>query len=312
MPGPAHLRGSFSSSSTTTTHPRTTTNIVPRPPSLVLLQSPRRAISRLTTHATPTRRDAGLMLGAGLVATAAALLPSAAAKPAHAEEAQTTTTTTTTTSPTTYSDPVAGFTLTVPAGWSSGEGSLSGNTSFSGATGSRRAVAFFDASDPQTSVVVVVGTTSPEFTKMSSFGTPITFGSALVNSMDRGFLLRAPAWVRAREAGPGGAVQVARLLDAKEVAVPGADGGEVGYLTDYTIAQVYPEEEDKQGLKRRLVSVAALHTTAAAAAPAGGSSAPAGRGGLHRILTVTAQTTNGDDEARVAALRAIVESFRIA
>lgn len=279
-----------------------------RPPSVILRcrsSSACRANSSsseaaTTTSVTTTRRDA-LVLGLG--ASALLLAGGAAAPPPAAQAAEDAATAAASpSSPTTYSDPSDGFSLTVPAGWASGEGSLSGNASFSGATGSRRAVAFYDAADPNgDNVVVVVGNTSAEFTKMSSFGTPTTFGSALVNSMDRGFLLRAPAWVRAREAGPGGAVQVARLLDAKETPVPGADGGGTGYLTDYTISQVYPDgagpPEGAGPTARRLLSVAALHTTPK---------------GYRRILTITAQTTRGDDEGRVAALRAIVESFRIA
>jgi hypothetical protein len=306
MSGLAHLRGRggrSNPSSTTTTN--STTCPLLRPPSVVLRGH--------TVATNATRRDLMMLGTAGLAgvallptqpASAAAVAEQDAAAVAPTATTTTATTATTTTTPTTYSDSADGFSLTVPAGWASGEGSLSGNTSFSGSSGSRRAVAFFDTADPQTNVVVVVGNTSPEFTKMSSFGTPTTFGSALVNSMDRGFLLRAPAWVRAREAGPGGAVQVARLEDCKEVAVAGADGDGKGYLTDYTISLVTVDEATKAqttGLKRRLLSVAALHTM----------SSP-GRGSLHRILTVTAQTTATDDEAKVAALRKIVDSFRIA
>lgn len=277
-----------------------------RPPSTVLLSSRRPAVSAKTTTTTTraTRRETlagGLVGGVGLALVGAGASAAGAPRALAAEdEAPAASSTSATTS--LYADEADGFTLAIPKGWSSGEGSLSGNSSFSGATGSRRAVAFFDPSSADTNVVVVVGVVSSEFTKMSSFGTPTTFGSALVNSMDRGFLLRAPAWVRAREAGPGGAVQVARLLDAKEVSVPGADGGGQGYLTDYTIAQVFPDgngAESSGAPKRRLVSVAALHST------------PKGN---RRIVTVTAQTTgvsDAEDDARVAALRAIAESLRI-
>lgn len=280
----------------------TTTPRLVRPPSLVLLRrgisSERRGSSVSTCS---TRRDTlflGAATGLALALAADARPPSALAAEAEAEVVAAASSSSTTT----YTDAADGFALSIPKGWSSGEGSLSGNASFSGSTGSRRAVAFFDPSDAETNVVVVVGNTSPEFTKMSSFGTPTTWSSALVNSMDRGFLLRAPAWVRAREAGPGGAVQVARLLDAKEVGVAGADGDGKGYLTDYTIAQVFPDgvgADAKPAPKRRLVSVAALHTTPK---------------GYRRIVTVTAQTTGATDDekdARVAALRSIVESLRI-
>lgn len=294
-------------STTTTTrpshHPRAARATTPhRPPSVVLMRA------RPAVAARATRRDiwtGGLLGGASL-----ALLPLvvdrrralAAADPAIADAPSSTPAT-----PTTYSDAADGFSLSIPSGWTSGEGSLSGNASFSGATGARRAVAFFDPSSPGTNVVVVVGNTSAEFTKMSSFGTANNFGTALVNSMDRGFLLRAPSWVRNREAGPGGAVQVARLIDAKEVDVPGADGGGVGYLTDYTIAQVFPDGggAPADGVspppKRHLLSVAALHATPQ---------------GYRRIVTVTAQTTAEDGDAgegaRLATLRGIVGSFRIA
>jgi hypothetical protein len=286
----------------------TTTHRLVRPPSLVLLQrgisgnsNSNRPAASSTTRAT--RRDT-LFLGAatGLTLLTAETRPQAALAAEAEAEAEVVATSSSSATTTTYTDAADGFALSIPKGWSTGEGSLSGNASFSGSTGSRRAVAFFDPSDAETNVVVVVGNTSPEFTKMSSFGTPTTWSSALVNSMDRGFLLRAPAWVRAREAGPGGAVQVARLLDAKEVGIAGADGDGKGYLTDYTIAQVFPDgvgEGAQSAPKRRLVSVAALHTTPK---------------GYRRIVTVTAQTTgatDGDKDARVAALRTIVESLRI-
>jgi hypothetical protein len=298
--------------------PTTNRGVSIRPPSVLLALATRRAQggrSLVVAAGATSRREALGVLGAG----AAQLLllggGGAGAAQASGETAAAAPPAPTTTSSTTFEDAADGFTLAVPAGWATGEGSLSGNSSFSGATGSRRAVAFYEKGDPSTSCVVVVGNTSAEFTKMSSFGTATTFGSALVNSMDRSNLLRAPGWVRAKEAGPGGSVQVARLLDAKEVPVPGASGGGVGYFTDYTVTQVFPEGTKSPAPApgadgtaanptgptaggRRLLSVAALHTTPK---------------GFRRIVTVTAQTPRGveGEEARVAALREIVGSFRI-
>ena len=303
----APTASSMSTSTSRVARRSTNQTVQRRPPSVVRGQPARLASTSLTTQATG-RRDALLMAG-GLVALSLPQLADDRRRALAAEaEAPAAPSAAPSAAPTTYADEADGFSLAIPKGWSSGEGSLSGNASFSGSTGSRRAVAFFDPSAPGTSVVVVIGNTSPEFTKMSSFGTSATFSEALVNSMDRGFLLRAPGWVRAREAGPGGAVQVARLLDNKEVDVPGADGGGTGYLTDYTIAQVFPDGGGNEGgggdaaaaPKRRLLSVAALHTTAR---------------GYRRIVTVTAQTLageQGEEEARVATLRSIVGSLRIA
>jgi len=285
---------------------KSSTTTSPFRPSSVLLSTRRQARARSSVVANTSRREA-LVLGAG--AAQLLLLGGAAtgSTQAAADDQAPVAVAGAAAAASTYEDAADGFTLAVPAGWATGEGSLSGNASFSGATGSRRAVAFYEKDDPATSCVVVVGNTSAEFTKMSSFGTASAFGSALVNSMDRSNLLRAPAWVRAKEAGPGGGVQVARLLDAREVAVPGASGGEVGYFTDYTVTQVWPDgtvpppdggSNPTGPTGRRLLSVAALHATPK---------------GFRRIVTVTAQTPRGGggEEARVAALRAIVQSFRI-
>jgi hypothetical protein len=51
-----------------------------------------------------------------------------------------------------------------------------------------------------------------EFTKLGSFGNVFAFGTNLVNSMDRSFLLR----MRNAMPADGEPVQVAKLLDAKD------------------------------------------------------------------------------------------------
>lgn len=51
-----------------------------------------------------------------------------------------------------------------------------------------------------------------EFTKLGSFGNVFAFGTNLVNSMDRSFLLR----MRKAMPADGEPIQVAKLLDAKD------------------------------------------------------------------------------------------------
>lgn len=97
-------------------------------------------------------------------------------------------------------------------GWEYGEGGLDGNASFSGASGARRVVGWYAPNDPNTNAVVVITTVGADYTSMGSLGTAYDFGSNLVGSMDRSYLLRAPEFVRRREP-----LLVARLVDSREI-----------------------------------------------------------------------------------------------
>lgn len=62
----------------------------------------------------------------------------------------------------------------------------------------------------------LTSTRPQEFTRLGSFGSPYMFGSSLVNSQDRSYLLRAPEWARGKEpvqAGAGGGL----VLGEKEL-----------------------------------------------------------------------------------------------
>ncbi|KXZ47533.1 hypothetical protein GPECTOR_34g692 [Gonium pectorale] len=108
------------------------------------------------------------------------------------------------------------------------------------AAGARRTLAWFpEGANPRdVNVTLVITNVSVEFTKLGSFGTPYTFGSSLVNSQDRSYLLRSPEWARGKDP-----IQIAKLVDAAEV------GGK--YFVEYTV-QKLPEPQ------RHLYSVLAL------------------------------------------------------
>lgn len=99
------------------------------------------------------------------------------------------------------------------------QGLLEGNSSFTGASGARRTLAWWPADVPadNVNVTLTVTNTSVEFTKLGSFGNVYTFSQNLVNSMDRSFLLRNVRNPLAAGAGtPAEPIQVAKLLDASD------------------------------------------------------------------------------------------------
>lgn len=55
----------------------------------------------------------------------------------------------------------------------------------------------FPGGNPEpVNITLVITNSSPDFTKLGSFGTAEDFGTNLVNSMDRSYLKRAPKWAR--------------------------------------------------------------------------------------------------------------------
>lgn len=134
----------------------------------------------------------------------------------------------------TYEDTADSFSIAVPSNWSSGEGSLSGNSGFAGASGSRRTLAWFP-SDPEvvvrdTNITLTITNVGADFTKLGSFGSPFQFGTSMVNSMDRSYLLRAPEVFRRGEE-----IQIAKLIDAKEV--------NDMYFVEYTVKKQAEEQK---------------------------------------------------------------------
>ncbi|KAF6260967.1 hypothetical protein COO60DRAFT_1700062 [Scenedesmus sp. NREL 46B-D3] len=94
-----------------------------------------------------------------------------------------------------YVDQTDAFKLSVPADWQQYEGMIDGNTSFQGSSGARRTIAWYptDGRADETNVSLTITNTSAEFTGLGSFGNVFAFGTNLVNSMDRSFLLRVQA-----------------------------------------------------------------------------------------------------------------------
>ncbi|KAG2449571.1 hypothetical protein HYH02_005104 [Chlamydomonas schloesseri] len=177
-----------------------------------------------------------------------------------------------------YADPQDSFTLKVPANWGFGEGELSGNASFSGASGGRRTLAWFpeNVNPRDVNVTITITNVSVEFTKLGSFGTPFTFASNLVNSQDRSYMLRGPEWARRNEP-----VMVAKLLDAGEVSNK--------YFLEYTLQKV-PDEP-----KRHLYTAVALGYN----------------GTYNRLYSITAQSLEELKPQYEATLVAMVKSLSV-
>ncbi|GIL66770.1 hypothetical protein Vafri_20280, partial [Volvox africanus] len=179
--------------------------------------------------------------------------------------------------PSVYTDPQDGFKLAIPSGWVFGEGQLPGNSSFTGASGARRTLVWFpEGANPRNvNVTLVITNVSVEFTRLGSFGSPYQFGSSLVNSQDRSYLLRAPQWARGKDP-----IQIAKLVEASEISNR--------YFVEYTV-QKLPEPQ------RHLYSMLAL-----------------GYNGMYnRLYTITAQTLEEDRSQFEATLLAMVKSLSV-
>lgn len=119
-----------------------------------------------------------------------------------------------------YVDEQDGFSMDIPEGWQRGTGNLGNGPAegsrmavYSNAAGMQRVVAFFPEDSPgKASLAVTVKTLSADYTGMGSFGSALDFGTSLVASMDRSYLLRG----RGAEAKNKEGVTIAKLIDAKE------------------------------------------------------------------------------------------------
>lgn len=79
----------------------------------------------------------------------------------------------------------------VSAGWISGEGQAAG-AKFGGASGARRALAWYPEEDLSTNVSLIITNVGADFTKLGSFGSAQGFAENLVASMVR--CLEGPMW----------------------------------------------------------------------------------------------------------------------
>lgn len=166
--------------------------------------------------------------------------------------------------------------MDVPGGWEFGEGAISGNSSFSGASGARRTLAWFPqgVNARDVNVTIVITNVSVEFTKLGSFGSPYQFATNLVNSQDRSYLLRAPEWSRGKDP-----IQIAKLVDAGEV--------DASYFVEYTV-------QKSPSPKRHLYSKLSL-----------------GYNGMYnRLYTITGQSLDADYEAYKPTLLAVIKSLK--
>lgn len=181
-----------------------------------------------------------------------------------------------------YSDAEDKFSIAVPAGWAQGTGAIgeagaltTNQARFSNAAGLRRVVAFFPEGKPDVSVAITVQFISADYTKLGSFGTALDFASGVINKMDNSYILRLPEWRRAKE----GPVQVATLLDAKEV--------NKQYVFSYTLA--------KEGEPQRTVYSAL---------------AMGNNGRYNRLYTLNATCTAADLAQYGPVLQSMVSSFQ--
>lgn len=185
---------------------------------------------------------------------------------------------------TVYTDPLDGFTITVPEAWLLGgdgtlgpdNGSSDPRSRYSNAAGLQRIVAWVPPAASDVSLAVTVRTPSADFTSLGSFGTASDFGEHVVSMLDRSYLLRSPAWVRR----DGEEITTAKLLEAKESAGR--------YIIEYTVS--------KEGAPTRIVTSAVAMGTSPK--------------GLRRFFTVNGSCTAEQHEKFGAAVRTAVESFQ--
>ncbi|KAK3275294.1 hypothetical protein CYMTET_16567 [Cymbomonas tetramitiformis] len=173
-----------------------------------------------------------------------------------------------------YTDDIDKYSLSVPAGWTSGVGGASGSV------GTRRVVAFLPpGGNGETNVNIVATNTAADFTKMGSFGTAYDFGFRLVGSLDRSWVGKKPKFLGGTGKGePGG--QISKLIDTKE------SGGM--YYIEYTVT--LPGEFD-----RHLLSVVGLQFD----------------GIYNRLYTVTAQADEADYKDLEKTLTSVIKSFKL-
>eukprot|EP00891_Asterochloris_glomerata_P005497 jgi/Astpho2/5497/Aster-07832 len=176
-----------------------------------------------------------------------------------------------------YEDALDKFSLDVPSDWQNGEGQASASQGFTGAAGTRRAIAWYVDGNSDTNVTVVctntaVAPTPADYTNLGSFGDAEQFGNNMVAQMDRSFMNRSP-WK------PKQPVQEASLVEAKS-----RSGS---YYIEYTVRK--PDQDE-----RHLFSVVSLGFN----------------GRYNRMLTLTAQCKESELNQWEGKLQSILKTFK--
>ncbi|DBA85676.1 TPA: hypothetical protein ACH3X1_005248 [Trebouxia sp. C0004] len=190
--------------------------------------------------------------------------------------------------------------------WVAGEGAAAGGKGFTGASGVRRALAWYPEGDLDTNLTIVITNVGADFTRLGSFGDAEQFGGTLVAQMDRSYLNRSwnkpktpvqnelwpqlPSRVQLMTLGTPGcspslcvsyanhAAQEARLLDAK--------ARNNMYFIEYTVKK--PSQEQKH-----LLSAVALGFN----------------GRYNRLYTVTGQCKESELSEYKGTLQSVLQSF---
>jgi len=174
-------------------------------------------------------------------------------------------------------DPVDAFSISIPKGWTSGQGEIGADSGGIAAAATRRALAWFPEDRPEdVNVTLVITNTAADFTSLSSFGSDYDFGTNLVNSMDRSYLLRGPKW--ARKGVNEEDIQISKLISTKSV--------NSGYLIEYTVQNAKVD--------KHLTSFVFLGFN----------------GRYNRLYTITAQCPKGELSAFADTFQAICKSFK--
>jgi hypothetical protein len=188
-----------------------------------------------------------------------------------------------------YTDPLDGFSLTVPAGWAQGSGGAVGGMDpndkrarFSNAAGLQRVIAFLPPGTPDVNLAITVRTPSADFTSLGSFGTAQQWGEGVVSSMDRSYVRRTSQTGRGLFS--GGASEP--YTEASLVDVAEASGGGQ-YVVKYKVAQ--------EGAPTRVV----VSAVALGVSPKG----------IRRFYTINGSCTEETAGKYGAALEAAVASF---
>mmetsp|Transcript_22110 Transcript_22110/g.30733 ORF Transcript_22110/g.30733 Transcript_22110/m.30733 type:complete len:273 (+) Transcript_22110:124-942(+) len=173
-----------------------------------------------------------------------------------------------------YTDPVDGFSLTVPEDWELGYGEAEGSQAM------RRVVAFFPKDKAQsTNVTIVTTNLAADFTKLGSFGSAYEFGARLVGSLDRSAVGKKPKFMRGSGEGDGTG-QVCKLVNTSE-----KNGM---YNIEYTLSK-------KDEFDRHLFQVVGLAFT----------------GVYNRLYTVTAQVNEEDLDSMKDVFSKVLTSFEL-
>lgn len=172
---------------------------------------------------------------------------------------------------TSYKDKSDEFSLSVPSNWVAGEGAAAGGKGYTGASGVRRALAWYPEGDLDTNLTIVITNVGADFTRLGSFGDAEQFGGTLVAQMDRSYLNRS--WNK-----PKTPVQEAKLLDAK--------ARNNMYFIEYTVKK--PSQEQKH-----LLSAVALGFN----------------GRYNRLYTVTGQCKESELSEYKGTLQSVLQSF---